>query len=101
MQLAEEKQENEGAPFSTKRQIAHLIFQHCKISDIQGQALEVNDILNIELRNEETCMALEIQTDETFLEGIFDRLLLKSPLMKPLGVTYVRTENFQGTRDFF
>ena len=78
-----------GLTMLTGRQIAFML---CAFYNVQGRAIGMNDLLNIELRNDslkmfdqawdETLMAMDIETNMAFVEGLYYRRLEKSTLMR-------------------
>ena len=75
-----------------------MIYAVVKINDAQGPAIDMNDLLNIELRKdslkmfdeawEGTLMAKAIEPDMAFLEGPHCRLLEQSTIMKNILALY-------------
>ena len=82
------------------RQISFLVFDHFRLSDVDGAMLNWDEIIRVELKMpgdnirqflndwDTTCTNINSIPDHEFMESMFRRQLEKSPSLKPVLALY-------------
>ena len=85
IQVAENEHEKKRLPMLRRRQIAYIICSFCTINDVRRRAIGLDDLPNIEVRNdnlkrfqqawEETWIVVEKEPERDFLDSFYRRHL--------------------------
>ena len=98
--IDDERQQTSTGSMLTGRQIAFKIFEHFKISEVEGALLDVRDLVALELKGDnlrafdtawdEILLAMKKEPEEEILESLYCKQLEKSLQLKNTMALYTQ-----------
>ena len=95
--LLDEEYQKKGR-LMTGRQVAYMIYEHFRMSEVEGAVWQVGDLIHLELMNDnlrafdtrwaEIIQGMPAVPDDVFLESLYEKQLLKSQQFQPSMMQY-------------